>query len=184
MIDLETLDTKPSTTVLSIGAAFFDDKTFEIIDTFHAVLDLDSQFAKGRTVSSDTLNWWMLQDGDAKKAVFNADKQDTQMALVEFRAKCRDHKASFPWGHGSSFDVTIIESLMTHYDIKIPWFFWHVRDTRTLFDTIKIDMPKREGTHHNALDDAVYQAECVLAIWKQLGGKGLNYKTKAKGKAK
>ena len=47
MIDLETLDTEPSSMVLSIGIVEFDLLSKEIIGkTYHKGLDLKSQFKK------------------------------------------------------------------------------------------------------------------------------------------
>lgn len=52
------------------------------------------------------------------------------------------------------------------------WKFYSVRDCRTVEDmaqglVCRKDIERR-GDHHNALDDAVYQAEYISAMWKAL----------------
>ena len=54
-----------------------------------------------------------------------------------------------------------------------PWKFWNVRDVRTVVDlakpfrNLKKDY-KRKGTHHNALDDAIFQASYVSDMTQAL----------------
>jgi hypothetical protein len=47
------------------------------------------------------------------------------------------------WGHGYGFDVTIMEDMLRQSNKPIPWQFWQVRDSRTLFcDGMKVDPRK------------------------------------------
>ena len=66
--DLETLDVRPSTKIVSIGGAFFNIKTGHIGETFYYPVSLEGQ--EFRTMSASTLKWWMGQTEDARK-VFN-----------------------------------------------------------------------------------------------------------------
>ena len=54
MIDLETLDTKPSTKILSLGAVIFDPENGELGETFYRKLNSDLQLS--RTESKSTMN--------------------------------------------------------------------------------------------------------------------------------
>ena len=70
------------------------------------------------------------------------------------------------WSHGSVFDIMILEDLFRQLKKPLPWNFWQIRDTRTLFDLGNPNMPK-DGLH-NALEDAKRQALGVQNIYRQL----------------
>ena len=54
----------------------------------------------------------------------------------------------------------------------IPWQFWQVRDSRTLFAMAKVDPRKAmQSDLHNALADAYFQAKGVQMVYKELGVK-------------
>ncbi len=74
----------------------------------------------------------------------------------------------YVWSHGANFDEPLWTAAAAAVGQGVPWKFWNVRCTRTAFDLRNFD-PKsiaREGTHHNALDDAKHQARCVQAAMK------------------
>ena len=55
----------------------------------------------------------------------------------------------------------------------VPWSSFYDRDVRTMVNLAEEltsqnvkDLVKREGTHHNALDDAKYQAQYVCEAYK------------------
>jgi exodeoxyribonuclease VIII len=68
------------------------------------------------------------------------------------------------WGNGASFDNAILANAYAALKMEQPWAFWNDRCYRT----IKAMHPKQKqqhlGTHHNALDDAISQAEHLIAI--------------------
>jgi hypothetical protein len=55
-------------------------------------------------------------------------------------------------------------------NMEAPWKFWGNRCFRTLKNLKPHFIMTRPSnlTHHNALDDAVYQAMCVQAIYERL----------------
>ena len=72
------------------------------------------------------------------------------------------------WSHGATFDLVIIEDVLRQLGKPVPWNFWQLRDTRTIFDLgLDPDMPK--GGLHNALEDAIRQAVGVQNIYRKLG---------------
>ena len=90
------------------------------------------------------------------------------LALAEFVLFWKRSKSKKPWGNGSGFDVNIMESLFTDYNNKAPWQFWMARDMRTFQEFIMENKkPVREGLHHNALDDAIDQANFVIEGMKR-----------------
>ena len=159
MIDFETLDTKSTAVVLSVGVVAFNKDG--IHDKFGFNLNPQEQIDTGRTISFDTLQWWLKQNTEAIKAAFfpkkNYSISEYQVCLSEF---CTKNKIIECWSQGANFDLPMNDSLLGK---RNPLKFWNARDTRTYYKAIGLTLPKREGTHHNALDDAVYQAECVIA---------------------
>ena len=121
-------------------------------------------------IDPSTLAWWMDQ-GEKAKRIFAESKDKSTIAatfdgLIPFVAA---HSGACVWGNGSSFDITLIErhyamlARMDGWTKKQPWPYWNVRDMRTIVDAAGYDTRKhkRVGTHHNALDDAEFQAEVI-----------------------
>jgi len=76
MIDLETLDTGPSATVLTLGAVKFDPYTAkEPYAELYIKLDIDEQDRLGRTVSDSTIEWWGKQDPAIQEEAFSPDNR-------------------------------------------------------------------------------------------------------------
>lgn len=159
MLDLETMATSTNAVVISLGAVYFDkDKTG---DTFYRVLDADEQIARGREVNQGTMDWWAKQNPEAR-AVFDVAGFPVQTVLEQFAEFLGDRNLKI-WGNGSDFDNILVGSLYEMWGMKKPWSYSNNRCYRTL-KNIAIPhgshaLPKRKTVHHNALDDAVYQAE-------------------------
>lgn len=172
MIDIETIGTHATAPVLSIGAVVFDRDKGPTQDTFYVEIDVSSAI-KGRDVSGDTLKWWMKQSEEARKQAFGGTEsmEEVLTQLTTYLAVVKGKYGSYKvWGNGSSFDITILENLYQQYDMKVPWNFWDVRDCRTVEDISKVKRSsvKRKGTHHNALDDAIYQAQYITLMLRDL----------------
>jgi hypothetical protein len=70
------------------------------------------------------------------------------------------------------FDYAIIQNLYEQARIPVPFNYWQIRDSRTLFDLMPEDPRKSmQSSLHNALADCYYQAKCVQQVFKQLGVK-------------
>lgn len=170
MIDIETADTGTAAHVLSIGAVTFNAKTGEMGDPFYFRLDdTDQQY---RTISMDTIRWWMQQSREAQQDAWVGETIPATKALSILQPYVVT--ADRVWARGPSFDLAIINSLAKdcmpvgeeeYYEQKpreyIPWYKW--RDERVLRDILGGRAPHRTGTHHNAKDDAVHQARIVIA---------------------
>lgn len=167
MIDLETLGVDPDCAFISIGACFFNPATGDIGKTFYRRIDWESAL-EGRTITPSTLKWWMTQEDEARQEILK-DGRPLKEVLNDFANYLGDSNP-IVWGNGATFDV----SILTHaYNGETRWPFWDVRDVRTVVDlAAQIDVFRddfeRRGVHHNALDDAIYQAEYVSAMWVEL----------------
>lgn len=170
MIDLETLDVLPSATILTIGAVKFDpfgaDVEEPAMEKFYVKVDIDSCDRLGCTVSPATVEWWANQEQAAQDEAFSPEGRiDITDAMNQLYKFCWGAKRV--WSHGAGFDVIICEHLFRKMGKAIPWQFWEVRDTRTLFD-IGINPNRPPVLKHHALEDAWNQAVGVQNVYKRL----------------
>lgn len=176
MLDIETLDTSPQAVVISIGAVVFDPLAEELGPVYYTELtDLADQQQRGRTLNADTVVWWMNQDALARqvfaeKAADAPNRATTVNALLGFAELIRaaGGRDALIWGNGSDFDNIIVGSLYDSYGMKKPWSYSKNRCFRTMKNLRPDVKVAREGTHHNALDDAITQAKHLQAIYQAL----------------
>lgn len=170
MIDLETLGTKPDSVILTIGATKFDPNEYgKTYQEFYHRVDVDEQVSMGRTIDEDTLSWWGQQEADVvEEALGDHNRTSVSEVMTSLNKWCVGVDAF--WCQGTAFDFPIMESLYRQLDHHIPWAFWRVRDSRTLFQIMPKD-PRKEikFAAHNALEDARVQALCVQQTLQQLG---------------
>jgi len=171
MIDLETLDTKPSCVVLSLGAIKFNPlDASEPHSELYFKICVDDQDRLGRTVSDDTIEWWAKQDEKARNEAFD---QTGSIGVEDALKQLSKWVVGVDtiWGQGYGFDITILEDMYRNIEKPIPWQFWQVKDSRTLFGCCKQDPRKVLGQNdlHNALADAYFQARGVQLAYKELG---------------
>lgn len=174
MVDLETLDTAQSAVILSIGLVAFDPMSKNMGEKMYIELTdtTEMQQTIGRTVSAETLKWWMQQDVLAKRVFSNPPQEGVYRPksllqalndVCAFFARNGGDKVQL-WGNGSDFDNVILGSLFESFGLKKPWSYSRNRCFRTMkrlsgiMGNLKIQTPAFDGVPHNALDDAVHQA--------------------------
>lgn len=165
MLDFETLGTNPNAVVLSLGAVIFDAK--EIKKSHYWTFNIEEQIKGGRSVSPDTVMWWIGR-GDKAKEVFKQCKElgiSLEHFVGEFAQFLSQEVDLKVWGNAATFDVTIIEDILELMGQPLPWKYFNQRCYRTakLYFDHKIAF---EGTQHNALDDAKFQAKNLIEHWK------------------
>jgi len=166
MIDLETMDTAPTAAPVSIGVVYFDRE--KALDTFYTPVNLSSCLAAGLTQSMATVDWWAKQSIEARSAWQTPDAPTLLEALTRLSRWLAAHASTSdtaPWGNAASFDVVILENAFKAVGADAPWRFWNhmcFRTVKSMFPHVAT--PVRSGTHHNALDDAVFQTEHLLNI--------------------
>lgn len=170
MVDLETLDTKPTAIILSIGACRVNFNTGEPTDPFYRVISVDSCKEVGLTESESTRKWWDGQSEEARR-VFTDPSVPLLQGLSDFSTYLRQFGVGNLklWGCGSDFDNVILSNAYEALGSQAPWRFYNNRCYRTIKKALEhhIEEPVREGVYHNALDDAMHQAWVLL----QLAGK-------------
>lgn len=162
MIDLETWGTAPGSALRSIGACVFDPNTGAIGGTFYTNITRASCEALHLTVDRKTEEWWSQQSAEARAAL-EPDQQPLFKALVDFEKWFGDVGGEFVWGHGASFDPVLLEAAYAAVSMDAPWKFWNIRCCRTVLTLGNRRVVFARGVAHNALDDAIAQAEAVSA---------------------
>lgn len=175
MIDIETLDTTASAVVIQIAAVAFDynDKgQVKILGEFDAKLHTSNQIHDGRTISEDTVKFWLSSDkqqlllGDLLRSPDDHYLTD----LENFYRFCNTSKAQEYWSQGPTFDMIILEDMIKPADM--PWKFYQVRDLRTVQkfvgDDAKSKKMKAENSNHNALDDCHSQIKLLQHFIKKV----------------
>ena len=168
---METVSVSPNAVVLTLGAVHFNPYGNGYGEKLYFRINIDDQDALGREFDQNTLDWWSKQDPAIMDEAFNPDDR---IPLVE--AMDKFHKFAWGcdafWSHGATFDLVIIENIYRQLGKPLPWNFWQLRDTRSIFDIgLDPDMPK--GNLHNALQDAIRQAVGVQNIYAKLRNAGI-----------
>lgn len=162
MIDLETMGNTPDAPIVAIGACRFD-ALHVSDDTFYRKVSLQSAVESGAKIDSSTVIWWMQQNDAARREVISGD-DDLWSVLCEFTAWIKSGDISGVWGNGAAFDNVILAQTYRRFGQEAPWPFWLDRCYRTIKSLSDVPLV-REGTHHNALDDALSQASHLRTIW-------------------
>jgi hypothetical protein len=169
MLDLETWGTRPGSMIRSIGALMFDPYTEKVGAEFYVNVDEKSQEALGLTKDPGTVAWWEKQSQRARDALL-VDQQPIDLALSAFCTWFRGARGMFVWSQGGNFDEPLLAACLHAAKITQPWKFWDSRCTRTAYSVAGFNSRsvKREGTYHNALDDARHQAICVQRAYAKI----------------
>ena len=172
MIDLETLSTNPNATILTVGGVKFDPyTTVEPAQGMYFRVDVDSQTLMGRDVMEETVEWWGKQAEDVREeALGDHDRIDLKYFIKQLN-KWSVGVDVF-WCQGPLFDYAILQNLYAQLETPVPWNYWQIRDSRTLFGMLPED--PRKGIQmdlHNALADCYFQAKSVQKAYKRFGVK-------------
>ena len=167
MIDLETLSTNPDAVILTVGGVKFDPyNSVEPSQGMYFRVDVDSQTAMGRHVMQDTLDWWGRQDPEImEEALGDKDRISLDEMVKTLNKWCVG--VDVFWCQGPLFDYAILQNIYAQMKIPVPWNYWQIRDSRTLFSLVPRENEKRTGLH-NALEDCYFQAKKVQKVYAQL----------------
>ena len=160
MVDLETLGLSPDSVIVSVGAVVFTKDGIESEGYWPLTLDQSD-----RNIDLGTLKWWMQQN-EAARAVF-AEKRTFSLRAALENLSMQFCDGTRIWSNGANFDEVLLTHAYAQLRIRKPWDYKHVRCYRTIraqFPDIKLPS---NGTKHNALDDARYQALTLIEIMKQ-----------------
>lgn len=173
MLDLETWGTAPGAALRSIGAVMFDPHSDAFGENFYANIADASCAAAGLVQDASTVEWWAKPDKVRANAMLATEQRTLTEVAEAFDAWWRRQRAIFVWSQGSNFDNVLWEAAMRAIGRRVPWKFYDTRDTRTAYDLSQFDSRtvRRQGTYHNALDDARHQAICVQRAYAKVEGR-------------
>ena len=166
MLDLETWGNRPGCVVRSIGAICFDAHSIDIGTGFYANMKdpISPFFHKDK----DTIEWWEKQ-GEAAKKLLEDNQFDPLVTVKSFNNFCIKNGVKYVWSHGAGFDVPIWQYYIDKFELKTPWKFWDVRDTRTIYDIAGVKSEFEKGmVKHYAFDDALAQARAVQKAYYKI----------------
>lgn len=177
MIDLETLGTGSDAMILTIAAVEFDPNYAAAPnDIFYARIDIDSYkpYTGCFTMDGATLSWWMTKAPEgAKNEAFLYQRLPLKTAMENFVAWMKTRTGEVkPWSHGSSFDISIVTHTLKILGLDVPWKFWDIRDTRTIYEVAGVNLkniPPISGYPlHHAVGDCLLQIEGVRQSYEIL----------------
>ena len=160
MLDLETLGNKPGSVIVAIGAVKFGNG--EILDSFYARVDAQSCLDLGLRMDVSTVMWWMHQN-DAARNEITRPGENLSEVLLRFSSWVDDSDAEV-WGNGASFDNVLLSDAYDRAQLPRPWKYYNDRCYRTVKNLHTEVLMARDGTHHNALDDAKSQAKHLMEL--------------------
>lgn len=164
MVDLETLSKLPTAAISSIGAVIFEPHSDWIGESFHLHVSLENCQRHGLMIDASTVTWWLGQDDVARQTLI-VGQLDAAPLITALEAFSNFFPSGAEiWCNGNSFDLPILANAYHAIGAETPWSFYNERDLRTLKGLNKGARIEREGTHHNALDDAIHQARLVQHI--------------------
>ena len=187
MLDFETLSLKDNATLLSLGACVFDTEFGVSVNTFYAAIDPRTQ--PGRDVDAGTALWWMEQSDEARsritlavkdadrlnevdpepEAVYNAIRDNAALPIMHvalaFAGWLEQYPTAEVWGKGAR-DHIWLQTMFDYCGLKNPVLHRLQRDYRTLAELFPAVKHTRAGVAHDALADAVYQAEHAVKLLK------------------
>lgn len=176
MCDLECLDSASTAAILSIGLVYFDPHTGKGLgDELYIELSLDAlkqQLAKGRTMSLNTIQWWMQQSEEARKcwwpfALGRAVKSSNGEALNALKNFFDIDEKIVLWGNGATYDNVVLRGYLQTFNAAVPFHYSRDYCYRTMKGMFgHLAELERVGTHHNALSDAKTQALHLIAMLK------------------
>ena len=178
MLDLETLDTKPSAHILELALVCFCPFTGHVNEALsrHVRFGLTPQ--AGATISPSTLKWWIVTNQSYFVELITSVDSLLKVELFKIYdliKQARELGEVRVWNTGT-FDVDIINNaFVRELAIKEPLFqFWEVRDVRSLRQVAE-DFGIYDGEwpiSHNAKDDCLRQISYVHSVYGALSERG------------
>jgi hypothetical protein len=170
MIDLETLGTKSDSVFLSIAAVQFDIRTGETGKVLYNNIELESALRAGRRVDADTIKWWLNQNNETMKKMFEKPIL-LQTALQQLTYFFEENSLLYPWGNAASFDLGMLNDAYNKLYIKQPWYGKNERCYRTVIQMLNEPVWKNPAHSHDPVYDCKYQISCLAQLNKELNFK-------------
>jgi hypothetical protein len=170
MLDLETMSTASNAAIVSIGAVIFSSTGTR--ETFYTNVYLQSCIDYKLNVDASTIYWWLGQSKKVRSGILSQGRDilDALECLRKF-IKDNDHIGlgkQAVWANGADFDLPIIHNAYRAVGVECPFSFRQHRCYRTIYNCFNLGGVKNDleidhsGKEHNALSDAIYQANILI----------------------
>jgi 3'-5' exoribonuclease-like protein len=170
MIDIETLATSVDAVVCTVGAVRVNLETLEVeLPGRKWSLDWIDQQRLGRKIEASTVAWWLSQSKEAIDGILADPTHPSTVTILQEVVQFVGDDGV--WGNGADFDCAILKHLFDTYHLK-GWSFRQHRCYRTLAALLgdRVAWPDKDiGVHHDALDDAIFQAHMLCKFLKEVG---------------
>ena len=174
MTDLETLGTVPGCVGFSIGAVLMDFETGQLGEEFYTEICVEDSKNAFLIEDADTRKWWDEKPEDARAALIKAESgtapklAPAMMAFNDYLLGLGGMRSIRLYGNGADFDNPILRVMWDAAGV-LPFYskagFFGGRCYRSLKsleeifgEAMAFEKLDRQGTYHNALDDAKSQA--------------------------
>jgi exodeoxyribonuclease VIII len=136
--------------------------------SFYVRVDLESQ--ANRSIQDGTIDWWATQPAAVREEAFS-EQDRVQLGVALDGLTKIVWKARRVWAQGPTYDMTILEHAYKSLNKALPWQYYSVRDSRTVFGL----WPGLEAppATHNALEDCRRQISMLQDTLKYLNIKEL-----------
>ena len=185
MFDLETLGTVPGCSILSIGAVRFHPEENRLSDEFYKVVSRLSCADHFLEENDDTIEWWETKSPEARQVLYDAENHDIAVTLPAALMLLNDWMLGMGgmrsirlYGNGADFDNPILRvaqdaAKVLPFNSKAGHFGGRCYRTLKSLDELfgpAFAAPKleRQGTYHNALDDAKHQARHLMETVRRI----------------
>lgn len=160
-LDIETFSTHQNAVIVQIGACKFNFND-GIASKFLVNIDPNSGVKHGLHIEKSTVAWWLKQD-KAVIASLRDNPQPLPDALIQLNNWIGLDNRQLIWSNGCVFDMGILRSNYEKCGIQRNWPYYNEMDFRTVSTLLDIKLSK--GNTHNALEDAVNQAEQFIKLF-------------------
>ena len=177
VVDIETLGTRPGDSIVQIAVVGFDRNAPSFLGQL--IISVSVPLAKSENVAlPPRLTGGSTNAAQAVLLLGNSDFNEVSTSessmLFEFMLQVESTKIQKCcwWGNSHSFDLVLIEAALKKlcYADK-PWDFRNERCFRTLKSEMPfVSLPENTTTKHIAVNDAMYEAECLFLLLKALHG--------------
>lgn len=173
MVDIETMGKGPNGAIFQIGACLFD--LDGVNESINIPIDLASSVRCGMELDASTIEFW-VHHAEVYLTIKDLREGNTLHDGLVKLCSFVDHweRLEGVWSNAPVFDFGILRSAFGVFGDLPPWSHRQERCSRTILYSVgsideHVEIPERTSTRHDAEADAIYQAEVLIALLKQLG---------------
>lgn len=174
MLDIETLDVRPSSHILQVSAIAFDstkhkEASFSMNVDYE---DVERKYPNKFTTGEKTLKFWERQPRELWEDIRSNKRplDEVLKGFSEFYKTVKEKGYRKIWCH-CDFDIPILKHAYDVCGIMVPWNFKDRLDIRTivLAAGINLDVYDWKKKTHNSLDDCEFQIDYVSDCLQKIG---------------